>query len=144
MMLLFFILFCFWVVVFLDFFFFFLFFYLCQVSPQSFSLLFTLGRFRRNCGLINSTWWPSLLLVVFSVWVLVHVYLRILWNRMRDMMHSLRLPITVYVTALVRVYQLTCVLEMCGVVDTDPALKSAQRYENKSLWSNRFLCWVNT
>lgn len=33
---------------------------------------------------------------------------------------------------------------MCGVVDTDPALKSAQQYENKSLWSNRFLLLVNT
>lgn len=30
-----------------------------------------------------------------------------------------------YVPALVRVYQLTCVLGMCGEVDTDPALKSA-------------------
>lgn len=59
-------------------------------------------------------------------------------------MHSHRLPITVYVAALVRVYQLTCVLEMCGVVDTEPALKSAQRYENKSLWSNWFLLLVNT
>lgn len=51
----------------------FLFFYLCQVSPQSFSLLFTLGRFRRNCGLMNSTWWPSLLLVVFSLGVSARV-----------------------------------------------------------------------